>query len=79
MPQGEVKWFDSKKGFGFILRDGADDLFVHFSAINSEGFKTLYQGDKVSYEVVAGEKGEQASNVEGIEKARRQDNEGMDG
>ncbi len=72
MPQGTVKWFDSKKGFGFILRDDQPDLFVHFSAINEEGFKTLYQGDKVSYEVVAGDKGEQASNVEVIEKARRQ-------
>lgn len=80
MPQGEVKWFDSKKGFGFILRDDQPDLFVHFSAINSEGFKTLYQGDKVTYEVVAGEKGEQASNVEVTEKARRQDAEvGVDG
>jgi CspA family cold shock protein len=80
MPQGEVKWFDSKKGFGFILRDGQPDLFVHFSAINAEGFKTLYQGDKVSYEVVAGEKGEQASDVEVIEKARRQSSdEGVDG
>ncbi|MHA2069737.1 MAG: cold-shock protein, partial [Candidatus Thorarchaeota archaeon] len=54
--------------------------FVHFSAINSEGFKTLYQGDKVSYDVVAGEKGDQAANVEVTEKARRQDsNEGVDG
>ena len=76
--QGTVKWFDSKKGFGFILRDDQPDLFVHFSAINSEGFKTLYQGDKVTYEVTAGEKGEQASNVEVTEKARRQD-EGDDG
>ncbi len=76
---GEVKWFDSKKGFGFILREGEDDLFVHFSAINSEGFKTLYQGDKVSYDVVAGDKGDQASNVEVTEKARRQDSEGVDG
>jgi CspA family cold shock protein len=68
---GQVKFFDGKKGFGFILRDNQPDLFVHFSAINVEGFKTLYQGDKVSYDVVAGEKGEQAANVEIVEKARR--------
>ena len=63
MLQGTVKWFDGRKGYGFIVRDEGADLFVHFSAINAEGFKTLRQGDVVSYEVVAGEKGEQAANV----------------
>jgi CspA family cold shock protein len=73
MQTGECKWFDSKKGYGFILRENQPDLFVHFSAIKSEGFKTLYQGDKVTYEVVQGDKGEQASDVVVTEKARRQD------
>jgi len=77
MQEGKVKFFDAKKGFGFILREGEPDLFVHFSAINSDGFKTLHQGDKVSYEVVPGDKGEQAANVEVVEssKGRRQSDE----
>ena len=54
------------------MRDDQPDLFVHFSAINSEGFKTLYQGDKVTYEVVAGNNGDQAADVVVVEKARRQ-------
>ena len=64
MKTGKVKWFNSEKGFGFITsdEDGAD-VFVHFSALNMEGFKVLEEGDTVEYEVVNGEKGPQAANV----------------
>ncbi|MEZ0323040.1 MAG: cold-shock protein [Hydrogenothermaceae bacterium] len=61
---GTVKWFNSKKGFGFITRDdGQGDIFVHFSAIQSRGFKTLEEGQKVEFEVVKDEKGPKAANV----------------
>jgi len=63
MNQGTVKWFDAKKGFGFISVEGGDDIFVHYSAIENEGFKTLDEGDRVEFEVVNGGKGPQASNV----------------
>lgn len=61
--QGKVKWFNKEKGYGFIERDDGDDVFVHFSAIQEEGFKTLYEGDVVEFEVVDGPKGLQAANV----------------
>ena len=62
---GLVKWFNADKGFGFITPDdGSEDLFAHFSAINMNGFKTLKEGDKVSFEVVQGPKGKQASNIQ---------------
>ncbi|MDQ0299312.1 CspA family cold shock protein [Salibacterium salarium] len=64
MEQGTVKWFNAEKGFGFIEREGADDVFVHFSAIQDEGFKTLDEGQSVSFEVVEGQRGPQASNVQ---------------
>ena len=63
MPEGIVKWFDNKKGYGFIKREEGDDVFVHYSAIAGEGFKTLQQDEKVAFEVAEGPKGLQASNV----------------
>ncbi|MFK5951179.1 MAG: cold-shock protein [Methylococcales bacterium] len=60
---GRVKWFDEKKGFGFIEREDGNDVFVHFRAINSEGYKTLAEGQEVEFEVEQGQKGPQASNV----------------
>ncbi|WP_071442628.1 cold-shock protein [Traorella massiliensis] len=63
MKTGKVKWFNAEKGYGFITDETGKDIFVHFSAINSEGFKTLEEGQTVSYEVVEKERGPQASNV----------------
>ncbi|MCH8927789.1 MAG: cold-shock protein [Candidatus Marinimicrobia bacterium] len=60
---GTVKWFNSRKGFGFIEREGGDDVFVHFSAIGGDGFKNLEEGQKVEFTVTDGEKGPQAENV----------------
>lgn len=61
--QGKVKWFNSEKGFGFIEVDGGDDVFVHFSAIQGDGFKTLEEGQKVTFDIVEGNRGPQAANV----------------
>lgn len=63
MKQGTVKWFNDAKGFGFIEVPGEKDVFVHFSAIQAEGFKSLNEGQAVSFEIVQGERGPQASNV----------------
>ena len=63
MVQGTVKWFNADKGFGFITRDEGDDVFVHYSALNSQGFKTLDEGARVEFEVVSGAKGPAAENV----------------
>lgn len=63
MQEGTVKWFNSEKGFGFIQIEGGDDVFVHFSAIQGNGFKTLDEGQRVSFDVVQGPKGPQAENV----------------
>ncbi|HHW38367.1 MAG TPA: cold-shock protein [Bacillales bacterium] len=64
MQTGTVKWFNAEKGFGFIEVQGGEDVFVHFSAIQSEGFKSLEEGQKVSFEVVEGNRGPQAANVQ---------------
>ena len=60
---GTVKWFNPEKGFGFIEREGGEDVFVHFSAIMSEGYKSLEEGQKVEFEVEKGQRGPQATNV----------------
>ena len=61
--QGTVKWFSNEKGYGFISREAGEDVFVHFSAIEGEGFKTLNEGQAVEFEIVDGPKGKQAANV----------------
>ena len=63
MAQGTVKWFNAEKGFGFISREGADDVFVHFSAIEGTGYKSLEEGQRVEFEVGPGRKGEEARDV----------------
>lgn len=63
MKQGTVKWFNAEKGYGFISLDGDNDIFVHYSAIQGEGFKTLEEGQNVEFEVVEGAKGVQADSV----------------
>lgn len=63
MVKGTVKWFDAAKGFGFLSTEEGEDVFVHFSAIEGDGFKTLDEGAPVEFEVVEGEKGPQATNV----------------
>ena len=60
---GTVKWFDAGKGFGFIEREGGDDVFVHFSAIRAEGYKSLEEGQRVEFDIEKGQRGPQATNV----------------
>jgi len=66
LAQGTVKWFSNEKGYGFIERESGDDVFVHFSAISGEGYKSLTEGQRVEFEVVQGSKGLQASNVQPV-------------
>ena len=68
MFKGKVKWFDEKKGYGFISKEEGGDVFVHYSAIDMPGFKTLKEGQRVEFEVVKGPKGEQASKVRVLDK-----------
>ncbi|MDY0396601.1 cold-shock protein [Virgibacillus halophilus] len=63
MENGVVKWFNAEKGYGFIQVEGGNDVFVHYSAIQEEGFKTLEEGQEVTFEIVEGERGPQAANV----------------
>ena len=66
MANGQVKWFNEAKGYGFITQDGGEDVFVHYSAIQAQGFKTLVEGDSVEFDVTRGPKGLQAANVKKI-------------
>lgn len=63
MVRGKVKWFNDAKGYGFIEQEGGDDVFVHFSAIQSDGFKTLAEGQEVEFELLSGDRGTHAGNV----------------
>jgi len=66
LAQGTVKWFSNEKGFGFIEREGDEDVFVHHSRITMDGYRTLVEGQKVEFDIVQGDKGLQAENVRGI-------------
>jgi len=66
MAQGQVKWFNDAKGYGFITQEGGEDVFVHYSAIQAQGFKSLAEGDRVEFEVTRGPKGLHAANVRKI-------------
>jgi cold shock protein len=66
MVRGKVKWFNAEKGYGFIEREGGSDVFVHYSAIEQDGFKTLEEGQEVEFDIVEAEKGPQAANVKKV-------------
>ena len=66
LPEGTVKWFSNEKGYGFIEREEGDDVFVHHSAVQMDGYRSLTEGQRVSFEVVQGDKGLQASNVQPV-------------
>lgn len=64
MASGKVKWFDNQKGFGFIAQDSGQDVFVHFTSIQQKGFRTLFEGDEVDFDLIPGERGPKAQNVQ---------------
>lgn len=64
MASGKVKWFDNQKGFGFIAQESGQDVFVHFTSIQQQGFRTLFEGDEVDFDIIAGERGPKAENVQ---------------
>lgn len=66
MASGKIKWFDNQKGFGFIAQESGQDVFVHFSSIQQKGFRTLFEGDEVSFEIINSERGPKAQNVQKI-------------
>ena len=66
MPQGTVKWFNNKRGWGFIIKEDGEDIFVHYSAIKGEGFRSLDEGQRVQFEIENGDKGPAAANVEPV-------------
>jgi len=66
MPQGTVKWFNNKRGWGFIVKEDGEDIFVHYSAIKGDGFRSLSEGQRVQFEIEEGEKGPAAANVEPV-------------
>ena len=66
MPQGTVKWFNNKRGWGFIIKEDGEDIFVHYSAIKGDGFRSLAEGQRVQFEIEEGEKGPAAANVEPV-------------
>lgn len=68
MVRGKVKWFNNQKGYGFITPENGNDVFVHYSVVQGEGYKTLDEGQEVEFEIVKGEKGEQATNVHKVNK-----------
>lgn len=69
MPKGRVKWFNASKGYGFIAQESGEDVFVHFSAIQGDGYKTLEEGQEVEFEITQGPKGAQATNVVKLQSA----------
>jgi len=66
MPQGTVKWFNNRRGWGFIVKEDGEDIFVHYSAIKGDGFRSLAEGQRVQFEIEEGEKGPAAANVEPV-------------
>jgi len=72
MPEGKVKWFNAKKGYGFVSSADGPDIFVHYTSISGDGYKTLVEGDEITFDVVDGEKGQRAENV--IPKASSENN-----
>ena len=66
MPQGTVKWFNNKRGWGFIIKEDGEDIFVHYSAIKGDGFRSLAEGQRVQFEIEVGDKGPSAANVQPV-------------